>query len=138
MWFFPSPKGKRWHPGNSSQDLRKVNKAFGLDWGCLDFRHTFGSQLAQKGESLFKISTLMGNSPAICQRHYAALIPETMHETVEFPTGVQRSSGLPNASNDPATMEFLDRLLREIQAMGSNITVRAPVRHPGQDASAGC
>lgn len=86
LWFFPSPTGKRWNPDNFSQDLRKINKAHGLKWGCLDFRHTFGSHLAQKGESLYKIATLMGNSPAICQRHYAALIPEAMHDTVEFPT----------------------------------------------------
>jgi len=52
----------------------------------LDFRHTFGSQLAMKGESLYKISTLMGNSPDICRRHYAALIPETLTDSVEFCT----------------------------------------------------
>ena len=50
----------------------------------MDFRHTFGSQLAQKGESLYKISELMGNSPEICRRHYAALTPERMRDTVEF------------------------------------------------------
>ena len=37
-----------------------------------------------KGESLYKISELMGNSPEICRRHYAALIPEQMRDTVEF------------------------------------------------------
>ncbi len=37
-----------------------------------------------KGESLYKISELMGNSPEICRRHYAALIPEQMRGTVEF------------------------------------------------------
>jgi hypothetical protein len=26
----------------------------------------------------------MGNSPEICRRHYAALIPEQMRDTVEF------------------------------------------------------
>ena len=57
-----------------------------LPWMWLDFRHTFGSQLAQKGESLYKISKLMGNSPEICRRHYAALIPEEMRDTVEFDT----------------------------------------------------
>ncbi len=36
------------------------------------------------GVSLYKISTLMGNSPEICRRHYAALIPETMADSVEF------------------------------------------------------
>lgn len=84
-WYFPSPKGKRWDPDNFSQDLKKINQTNGLDWTCLDFRHTFGSQLAQKGVSLYKIVTLMGNSPEICRRHYAALIPEEMAEVVEFP-----------------------------------------------------
>ncbi len=37
-----------------------------------------------KGESLYKIATLMGNSPEICRRYYAALIPEAMSDTVEF------------------------------------------------------
>jgi integrase len=79
-WFFPSPTGKKWDPDNFSQDLRAVNDAAGLDWSCLDFRHTFGSHLAQKGVSLYKIPTLMGNSPEICRRHYAALIPEEMRD----------------------------------------------------------
>ena len=42
-----------------------------------------------KGESLYKISALMGNSPEICQRHYAALIPETMVDSVEFDLGLK-------------------------------------------------
>ncbi len=37
------------------------NRKAGLQWTCLDFRHTFGSRLAMKGESLYKISALMGN-----------------------------------------------------------------------------
>jgi hypothetical protein len=36
-------------------------------------------------QSLFKISKLMGNSPEICRRHYAALVSEEMTDTVEFP-----------------------------------------------------
>jgi len=38
-----------------------------------------------KGESLYKIATLMGNSPEICRRHYAALLPEALATSVEFP-----------------------------------------------------
>jgi len=83
-WFFPSPRGKRWDPDNFSQDLREINRAHNLNWSCLDFRHTFGSHLAQKGESLYKIAELMGNSPEICRKHYAALMPEKMHDVVEF------------------------------------------------------
>jgi integrase len=83
-WFFPSTRGRRWDPDNFSEDLREINKAHGLHWSCLHYRHTFGSQLAQKGESLYKIAALMGNSPEICRKHYAALVPEAMHDAVEF------------------------------------------------------
>ena len=34
--------------------------------------------------SLYKVSELMGNSPDICRRHYALLIPERMHDVVDF------------------------------------------------------
>ena len=86
-WFFPSPKGKRWDPDHLTHELAKVNRRNGLPWKCGDFRHTFGSHLAQKGESLYKIATLMGNSPSICRRHYAALVPEQMRDVVEFAAG---------------------------------------------------
>ncbi len=96
-WYFPSPTGKRWDPDNFSERLRDVNRQHGLVWSCLDFRHTFGSHLAQKGESLYKIATLMGNSVEICRKHYAALVPEQMHDAVEFKTqilhGRERSAG---------------------------------------------
>ena len=83
-WFFPSPRGKRWHPDNFSRRLSKLNQAAGLNWTCLTYRHTFGSQLAMKGESLYKISALLGNSPEICRKHYAALMPEALAQSVEF------------------------------------------------------
>ena len=83
-WYFASPKGYRYDPDNFSRDLKCIQDEKGLKWTCLDFRHTFGSQLAMKGESLYKISTLMGNSPEICRRHYAALLPETLTDCVEF------------------------------------------------------
>lgn len=83
-WYFPSPDGQRWDVDNFSNDLRAANRDAGLQWGCLDYRHTFGSQLAQKGVSLYKISTLMGNSPEICRRHYAALVPEAMAHDIDF------------------------------------------------------
>jgi integrase len=47
-WFFLSPGGTRWHPDNFSAALRQVNDAHGLTWSCLDYRHTFGSHLAQR------------------------------------------------------------------------------------------
>lgn len=89
-WLFPSPEGKRWDCDNFSRSLRTINQQKHLTFTCLDFRHTFGSQLAMKGESLYKIAVLLGNSPEICRRHYACITPESTCTTVEFgpaPTG---------------------------------------------------
>jgi integrase len=83
-WVFPNSWESRYDPDNFSSDLRAMNDKTKLNWGCLDFRHTFGSQLAMKGESLYKIATSMGNSPEICRRHYAALLPESLIDSVEF------------------------------------------------------
>ena len=106
-WFFPSPTGKRWDADNFTHVLRKTNTSHGLDWSCLDFRHTFGSHLAQKGRSLYHISELMGNSPAICRKHYAALVPEAMHDVVEFA----------KASGSPARTGSLRSLLKQMLAV---------------------
>lgn len=95
-WYFPSPCGTRWDPDNFSQRLRELNNAAGLPWGCQDYRHTFGSQLASKGESLYKIATLMGNSPEICRRHYATLIPESLIESVEFTPATPKEAPPPD------------------------------------------
>jgi integrase len=107
-WFFPSPAGKRWDPDNFSQDLREINVAHGLVWTCLDFRHTFGSHLAQRGVSLYKIATLMGNSPEICRRHYAALVPEEMKGVVEF--GAQKGTEITHDETDKLLRDLLDQL----------------------------
>lgn len=82
--FFSTPNNCQWDPDNLSRELRNTNETAGLDWTCLEFRHTFGSQLAMKGESLYKISAIMGNSPEICRKHYAALLPESLVASVEF------------------------------------------------------
>lgn len=83
-WFFPSPHGKRWDPDSFSQALRTINRAAGLPWSSLMYCHALGSQLAMKAESLYKTSTLMGNSPDIYRRHYATLMPESLVQSVEF------------------------------------------------------
>lgn len=106
-WFFPSSRGRRWDPDNFSQELRQINRSHDLTWSCLDFRHTFGSHLAQKGESLYKIAELMGNSPEICRRHYAALMPEKMHDVVEFNSG--------NAPAGDKTEAMLKQILERLE-----------------------
>ncbi len=83
-WFFSTTNSFQWDPDNLSRTLRRENKKLKLEWTCLEYRHTFGSQLAMKGESLYKISAIMGNSPEICRKHYAALLPESLVDSVEF------------------------------------------------------
>lgn len=109
IWYFPFNAMARWDPDNFSHELRKLNRNAGLPWSCLDFRHTFGSHLAQNGISLYKISTLMGNSPEICRRHYAALIPEEMAEIVEF----EISNA--NSNEDLETKAMLKEILNELK-----------------------
>ena len=84
---FPSPAGYLWNPDNFGHYLRDVNTRAGLPWTCLDFRHTFGSLLAQQGVSLYLISEMMGNSPTICQRHYASLDSKALNRAIrQFPS----------------------------------------------------
>ena len=80
----PEPVGQTVGAGQLQPGLAAANQEAALPRGCLDYRHTFGSQLAMKGESLYKIATLLGNSPEICRKHYAALLPETLADAVEF------------------------------------------------------
>lgn len=84
-WAFPSPKGMRWEPNNLTHRLeRLMEKHEGWDFTFLTFRHTFGSQLAQKGVSLYKIATLMGNSEKVCRDHYAALAVEDLQTEIDI------------------------------------------------------
>jgi integrase len=83
-WLLPTSEGRRWDPDNFSHKLADTNAKAKLPWTCLDFRHTFGSHLAMKGVSLYKISAMMGNSPEVCRRHYAALIPDQFVGDVNF------------------------------------------------------
>lgn len=81
--------GVIWDSDAFGEALRKASRAGRLPWAALHFRHTFGSHLAMKGESLYKISQLLGNSPEVCRRHYAALLPESLVDSVEFDTRPQ-------------------------------------------------
>ncbi|MDP2897559.1 MAG: tyrosine-type recombinase/integrase [bacterium] len=119
-WYFPGSRGRRWDPDDFSKRLRLVNKPAGLNWSCLEFRHTFGSLLAMKGESLYKIAELMGNSPEICRRHYAALVPEKMHDVVEFDLEAKKNL---NVENQPHRA-LLEELLQELRR--ANAEVEAP------------
>ena len=46
------------------------------------FRHTFASLLAQSGKiSIDQICAMMGNTPEVCRRHYAHLIPNAVEQS---------------------------------------------------------
>lgn len=83
-WVFLSPEGCRWDADNLSHRIGKICYKSGFKYTLLDFRHTFGSQLAMNGKSLYMISKWMGNSPQVCAKHYAALLPEKLHRDIEF------------------------------------------------------
>jgi integrase len=51
----------------------EVAKAKGTGFNL--FRHTFGSRLAEQGVSMATIATIMGNSEAVCMRHYVRFSP---------------------------------------------------------------
>jgi len=95
-WFFPSPEGGVWDPDNfSTRTLAAANKQHGLEWNCKIYRHTFGSHLAMRDVSMHKISKMMGNSVAICERYYAALSPQSLADSVDFERTLPKVTAVP-------------------------------------------
>jgi hypothetical protein len=70
----PSPTGLLWIGENFGDKHRDVLRERGLNHTCLHYRHTFATDRAREGWSLFRISKAMGNSVAVCERYYAAFI----------------------------------------------------------------
>lgn len=83
-FYFTTDAGEQWTPDNFTATLRRINRKAGMNWGPKEYRHTFASQLALRGLSLYQIAKLMGNSPDVAAKYYAALVPEQMGELVEF------------------------------------------------------
>lgn len=83
-WVFMSPEGCRWNEDNLTHRFEKKARKASLRWTLLHLRHTFGSALAQRGVSIYKVSKFMGNSVQVCQAHYAALAPEELGADIEF------------------------------------------------------
>ena len=73
-WLIPSPTGLLWIGENFGDKHREVLRENGLNHTCLHYRHTFATDRAREGWSLFRISKAMGNSVAVCERYYAAFI----------------------------------------------------------------
>lgn len=56
----------------------------------------------------------MGNSPDICQRHYAALIPEKMTDVVEFVA----KAGKLTETDGPEMKLLLKQILLKVEGLG--------------------
>jgi len=77
-WLIPSSKGAQWGGDSFAKKLRTVNQAAGLRWTCLHYRHTYATQRAADGWSLFRIAKEMGNSVSVVEEYYAGFIrPES-------------------------------------------------------------
>jgi len=56
--------------------LKPLSEKVGKSINALVLRHTFGSLMIREGFNYIEVSTIMGNSPEICRRHYARLSPD--------------------------------------------------------------
>jgi site-specific recombinase XerD len=57
--------------GNWQRALERVGKVAGVKYDAHQLRDSFAVGLLSKGVSLENVATLLGNSPAICFRHYS-------------------------------------------------------------------
>jgi len=73
-WIVPARDGRRWELNAFSRRLREVNKRVGVRWTCLEYRHTYATQRAAEGWTLFRIAKEMGNSVAVVEKYYAAYV----------------------------------------------------------------
>lgn len=73
-WLIPSSTGEQWDGDAFAKKLRIVNGRAGLKWTCLHYRHTYATQRAAQGWSLFRIAREMGNSVSVVEEYYAGFI----------------------------------------------------------------
>ena len=73
-WLIPSSGGAQWAGNEFAKKLRALNKAAGLTWTCLHYRHTYATQRAAEGWPLFRIAREMGNSVSVVEEYYAGFI----------------------------------------------------------------
>ncbi len=80
-WLVPSPTGKQWHGDNFGDAHREALQAAGLDYTCLVYRHTYATERAKSGWSLFRIAKEMGNSVAVAEKYYAAFVNPNLKDS---------------------------------------------------------
>jgi integrase len=73
-WLAPSSKQSQWEGNGFAKQLRRLNKAAGLRWTCLHYRHTYATRRAAEGWPLFRIAREMGNSVSVVEEYYAGFI----------------------------------------------------------------
>jgi integrase len=76
FWLIVGWNSERWTADHFTKELSTLNKAAHLASRCNEFRHTYATNLAKAGASLFKIAKLMGNSHQIVEQHYAQFVLE--------------------------------------------------------------
>ncbi|MEI6562019.1 MAG: tyrosine-type recombinase/integrase [Verrucomicrobiota bacterium] len=77
-WLVPSPTGLQWIGDNFGDKHRAILRDANLRYTCLHYRHTFATDRAKEGWSLFRIAKTMGNSIAVCEEYYAAFIDPSL------------------------------------------------------------
>ena len=83
---FQTSNGTIFEGRNVVRQLQGAAERAGIKDGCNFYllRHTFASWLTMRGVSLHKIAKFLGHSSVTTtERHYAALVPETLHEDIE-------------------------------------------------------
>ncbi|MCZ6696134.1 MAG: tyrosine-type recombinase/integrase, partial [Acidobacteria bacterium] len=71
-------EGKRLDPWRATRALESALQRAGIEKRGGPFnlmRHTFGSRLAEAGVPMATIAKIMGNSSAVCERHYIRFSP---------------------------------------------------------------
>src|SRR2546425_207080 len=97
----------------------EIAKQRGVMWNR--FRHTWATRLAATGKvSLLDISKWMGNSVAICERHYAAYLPGSLQKAEGLLDEVApiRDKSVPPAVPQAREASFGDPAQNEITAVG--------------------
>lgn len=80
----PRDDGEQWLKSHQSRRLSDACKLAGIApaIGFHILRHTHASRLAQAGVSMSVIAAQLGNSEAICSKHYAHLAPSYLAEAM--------------------------------------------------------
>ncbi len=60
----------------------RLGEMLGLEWRCVDLRHTCAAWLVQAGAALDRVRNLLGHTSVATTEIYAHLAPENVREAV--------------------------------------------------------